>query len=47
MRLGRVDTRSTNIRDKISDAQYELESLSKEVKAAVKPVLPNGGQECV
>jgi hypothetical protein len=27
-------------RDKISDAQYELESLSKEVKAAVKPVLP-------
>ena len=35
-------------RDKISDAQYELESLSKEVKAAVKPVLPNnGGEECI
>ncbi len=34
-------------RDKISDAQYELESLSKEVKAAVKPILPNGGKECV
>ena len=28
-------------RDKISDAQYELESLSKKIKTAVKPVLPN------
>ena len=24
-----------------SDAQYELESLSKEIKTAVKPILPN------
>ena len=28
-------------RDKISEAQYELESLSKEMKIAVKRILPD------
>lgn len=31
--------------DKISDAQYELELLSKDLKAAVQRILPNGGEE--
>lgn len=31
-------------RDKISAAQYELESLSKEVKVAVKRILPDPGE---
>ena len=32
-------------RDKICEEQYELESFSKELKAVVKRVLPNGGGE--
>ncbi|MCG9127745.1 phytanoyl-CoA dioxygenase family protein [Candidatus Poribacteria bacterium] len=32
-------------RDKISDEQYELESLSKDIKAAVQRILPYGGEE--
>ena len=32
-------------RDKISEEQYELESFSKELKAVVKRILPNGGEE--
>ncbi len=31
-------------RDKISNEQYELESLSKDIKAAVRHILPNGGE---
>ncbi len=32
-------------RDKISNEQYELESLSKDIKAAVRHILPNGGEK--
>lgn len=32
-------------RGKISNEQYELESLSKDIKAAVRHILPNGGEE--
>ncbi len=32
-------------RDKISDEQYELESLSKDMKAVVQRILPQGGSE--
>ena len=32
-------------REMISEEQYELESLSKEVKAAVQRILPNGGEK--
>lgn len=32
-------------RDKITEEQYELESFSKELKAVVKRILPNGGGE--
>ncbi len=32
-------------RDKISEEHYELESFSKEVKTAVRRILPHGGEE--
>lgn len=32
-------------RDKISNEQYELESLSKDIKTAVRHILLNGGEE--